>query len=67
MAQCFGVKSVSQQLFKSTEWLGIVAHAFNPSTQQRQADLCELKASLVYIVRPYLKNIHTYIHTYIHA
>jgi hypothetical protein len=27
----------------------VVAHTFNPSTQrQRQADLCEFKASLVY-------------------
>jgi hypothetical protein len=29
----------------------MVAYAFNPSTQkQKQADLCEFKVSLVYIV-----------------
>ena len=29
---------------------GVVAHTFNPSTgRQRQVDLCEFKASLVYL------------------
>jgi hypothetical protein len=31
----------------------MVAHAFNPHTQ-RQADLCEFKASLVYVRTPHL-------------
>lgn len=44
---------------------GVVAHTFSPSTWQRQVDLCESEASLVYIgefqasqkyvVRPCLK------------
>jgi hypothetical protein len=35
---------------------GMVVHAFNPSIQeQRQADLCEFKASPVYIVALCLK------------
>jgi hypothetical protein len=34
-----------------TDELGLVAHAFNSSTQrQKQGDLCEFEASLLYIV-----------------
>lgn len=36
--------------------LGMVAIIFNPNTQEAEVfDLCELKASHIYIVRPYLK------------
>ena len=39
---------------------GMVVHAFNPSIQeQRQADLCEFKASPVYIVALCLKKTKT--------
>jgi hypothetical protein len=30
--------------------MGVVGHTFNPSTQEAEADLYELKASLVYTV-----------------
>lgn len=38
-------------------WLGMVAHTVNSSGRQRQADLCEFEASLIYIEssRSYLK------------
>lgn len=36
--------------------LGMVATIFNPNTQEAEVfDLCEVKVSLSYIVRPYLK------------
>lgn len=38
---------------KQRSWLGMLAHDFNPSTQEEEADeLCETEASLVYILSP---------------
>ena len=36
-----------EKLFKNFRQ-AVVAHAFNPSTQETETDLCEFKASLVY-------------------
>ena len=35
---------------KTRQVRAVVAHAFNPSTWERQVDLCEFEASLVYRV-----------------
>ena len=47
-----GQRRAGELVLHLRNWLlsrAVVAHAFNPSTQrQRQADLCELEASLVY-------------------
>lgn len=35
-------------------WLGMVVNALIPALRQKQADLCELESSLVYIARSYV-------------